>query len=373
MRIGIDARLYKEGLGIGRYIEQLLKHLELLDGDDEYVVFMRKDMIDHYIPRSGRIVKVCADMSWYSCAEQIYFPFILARYHLDLIHFPHFNVPVFCPLPFIVTIHDLIMIKYAFSSTSAATTRHPLIHRIKYLAYLIVLHCALWRARSIIAISHYVKNDLITILRCNAQKITVIHEGVSALPHSCESLPTQAQIPYLLNVGNAYPHKNLNLLLECAELMRSKGLPYRILLCGQEDFFQKKLCNEISARTLSDRVVHLGRVSDTILSRLYECAFAAVFPSYEEGFGFGALEAASHGAPVIARKDGVFFETLGNAYYAIDPRNPHDILDALEQIKNKQYDCAVRKADAARRAASFDWNVTARHTHQIYHLIGHSL
>jgi glycosyltransferase involved in cell wall biosynthesis len=113
MRIGIDARFYGSlGKGLGRYTEKLIFHLEAIDTDNEYVVFLRRENFDEYIPRSPRFRKVVAQYAWYGLSEQTLFVLLLYRFRFDLVHFPHFNVPLLYRRPFVVTIHDLILVHY---------------------------------------------------------------------------------------------------------------------------------------------------------------------------------------------------------------------------------------------------------------------
>ena len=71
MLIGIDARMYGPGQGgLGRYIEQLIKHLEQIDRSNDYVIFLRRDNFDNYRPQNPKFKKVLADIAWYGVAEQ---------------------------------------------------------------------------------------------------------------------------------------------------------------------------------------------------------------------------------------------------------------------------------------------------------------
>ena len=98
MRIGIDARFYGSvGKGLGRYTEKLIENLELFDQENEYVIFLMRENFDEYTPRNTHFHKVLAEYPWYSIAEQILFPIALLRFRLDVVHFPHFNVPIFYP------------------------------------------------------------------------------------------------------------------------------------------------------------------------------------------------------------------------------------------------------------------------------------
>ena len=115
MRIGIDARFYgSQDKGLGRYSQKLLENLEKIDGgsDREYLVFLRQKGFEQYQPGASNFKKVLADYPWYSWSEQILFPWRLYRYHLDLVHFCHFNVPIFYWKKYVVTIHDLILFHY---------------------------------------------------------------------------------------------------------------------------------------------------------------------------------------------------------------------------------------------------------------------
>ena len=127
MRIGIDARMLGEA-GIGRYTEQLILNLEKIDTNNQYYIFLREENFNKITLRNPNFTKVKANFKWYTLKEQILFPSILNKYNLDLVHFPHFNVPIFYKKPFIVTVHDLIVLKFP---TIRATTLSPIIYKIK--------------------------------------------------------------------------------------------------------------------------------------------------------------------------------------------------------------------------------------------------
>src|SRR3989339_603608 len=95
MKIGIDARLYgtKHG-GIGRYTAELIKNLEISDAENDYCVFLAARNFAEYQPKNPRFRKVRADFKVYGIFEQLLYPFLLYKYNFDLMHFPHFNVPL---------------------------------------------------------------------------------------------------------------------------------------------------------------------------------------------------------------------------------------------------------------------------------------
>src|SRR3990172_6348218 len=133
MRIGIDARFFGSvGKGLGRYTRKLIESIEKLDHVNSYFIFLRKENWPEYQPQKNNFTKVLADIPWYSLREQIQMPKILKKYGLDLVHFPHFNVPTFYGGKFVVTIHDLILFSYP---TKRATTLSPLTYFFKKRAH----------------------------------------------------------------------------------------------------------------------------------------------------------------------------------------------------------------------------------------------
>ena len=119
--IGIDARFYgADSRGLWKYTTMLLKYLEELDDKNRYFIYLKKQNFDEYLPRKPNFIKQIADVSWYSLKEQLTMPLILNKGKIDLMHFPHFNIPLLYKGPFVVTIHDLILMEHP---TIKATTR----------------------------------------------------------------------------------------------------------------------------------------------------------------------------------------------------------------------------------------------------------
>jgi len=176
MRFGIDARFYGPvGKGLGRYTQKLIENLEKIDQTNEYFIFLRHDNWDVYRPQAKNFKKVLADWRWYTLAEQIFMPFRVWRQKLDVMHFPHFNVPIFYGGKFVVTIHDLILTQYP---TQRASTLGPWLYKLKHSAYNIVIKSAIKRAARVIAVSEYTKKELINYFKVDPTKIIVTYESV---------------------------------------------------------------------------------------------------------------------------------------------------------------------------------------------------
>ena len=158
MRIGIDARMLGSYQGgIGRYIHELIKEYSRAQTAHEFVVFLRKENWD-LVEETPNIKKVLADIHWYGWREQLFLSRIIKKEKVDLMHFPHWNIPLFYKGKFVVTIHDLLLLHYP---TRAASTLGPITYFFKSMAHKIILRHAIYDSEKIIAPSEFTKNDIL--------------------------------------------------------------------------------------------------------------------------------------------------------------------------------------------------------------------
>jgi len=180
-RIGIDARFFgPKDKGFGRYTQKLIENLGKTDHKNQYFVFLRKERRDDYQAQNSNFKKVLADYRWYGWKEQIFLPLKLKKYKLDLIHFTHFNVPIFYCGKFVVTIHDLTLRHFP---TYKKNFKNLFFYPFKNLAYRIVIKHAIKNSEKVIAISEYTKQEILKHYRIPPDKIEVIYEGVTRGPN----------------------------------------------------------------------------------------------------------------------------------------------------------------------------------------------
>jgi glycosyltransferase involved in cell wall biosynthesis len=368
MRIGVDARMFGPrvgGGGLGRYVEELLNELTARDDGNDYVVFLKKDNFHAFSPKNHRVQKVLADVHWYGVKEQIVMPKLIRRAGVDLMFFPHWNVPLACPVPFVVTIHDLILLEDPQSARS--TTRGPLVHALKTAGFRVNLAHATKRSRHIIAVSDVTKRALVNLLGVPARKITTIHHGVKQYPTG-EGVSLRAlgvQEPYFLMVGNSYPHKNHQLALQAFLRMRKHHPHVQLVCAGRVDVFAERI--EAAARSYGltpehFRYVHLP--TDEELGALYRGATAFLFPSRIEGFGWPPLEAMLAEVPALVSDIPIHHEILGNHATFLPLQDVTAWASALHQVIVAPPSPSVRAA-ARRYAVQFSWNTCAERTRDV--------
>ncbi|MBI4457643.1 glycosyltransferase family 4 protein [Candidatus Uhrbacteria bacterium] len=367
MKIGIDARFYGTiGKGLGRYVSELIRRLEEIDQRNEYTVFLRKANWDDYAPANPRFKKALAEFPWYGWREQLFYPFWLRGFRLDLMHFPHFNVPFLYRRPFVVTIHDLILLSHP---TARATTLGPFFYKLKYAAYRAVIGRAIRDAAAIMTVSNYSRDEIVRRFpAARSKKIEVTYEACAAsLAGSTTETESPAPKPYALYVGNAYPHKNLERLIEAFALCRKRGMDaYSLVLVGAPDYFYDRLRTEARSKGLDGNVVFYGQASDEKLAALYANAAFYVFPSLCEGFGLPPLEAMCQGLPVASSNACSLPEVLGDAASYFDPTDVRAIADAMNRLADNESlrNELIEKGRVHSR--KFSWNDLAAATAAIY-------
>ncbi|MFA6197550.1 MAG: glycosyltransferase family 1 protein [Patescibacteria group bacterium] len=369
MKIGIDARFWgPEGKGLGRYTQKLIENLEKIDQTNQYRIFVKPSSYETYQPKNPNFIKVLAPYRWYSVEEQLKFPALINAQKLDLVHFPHFNVPLLYRRPYLVTIHDLIITHFP---TTRATTLGPVKYFFKRLGYQWVIATAVKRSRKVITVSDFVKNELVKFFKLPETKVAVTYEATDLFQGEAtdpDTVLAQYHIsrPYLLYVGNAYPHKNLEMLVAAFKELRQRHADVKLVLVGKMDYFYQRLKKMSDDMGLGGAVIYPGYVPDEHLPALYQKALLYVFPSLSEGFGLPPLEAMQYGVPVAAAHSSCLPEILGNGVVYFNPNEKHDIVNVLANLIEQpdKRDELVRLGNE--RVRHFSWETMARQTVDLY-------
>lgn len=371
MHIGIDARFFGPfGKGLGRYTQKLIESLEELDTENRYTIFLRKENFDDYKPKKSNFKKVCAHFEWYSLEEQTKWPQFLSRYKCDLVHFPHFNVPLSYKGRYVVTIHDLIILHFP---TRRATTLDPIKYAAKQFAYKVVIKNAVKKAKKIITVSEFSKRDIVKHFNLDKKRVIVTYEAADMkVQNSVEFqiLKDKFNInkPYILYVGNAYPHKNIEKLVESFAKTSEKNPDVQLVLVGKMDYFYQRIKQLVDDNNYKN-IIFPGFVTDEELQALYENCRVYTFPSLYEGFGLPPLEAMAKGAPVISSREACMPEILKEGALFYNPYSVDDIEQKTEEILHNE---EVRKdliEKGSKVVSSYSWEKCGGDTLKVYQSI----
>lgn len=369
MRIVIDARLYQES-GVGRYIRNLIDNLKYLDDQNEYFILHLGSEYDSRVYHTRNFYKVLANFKWYGINEQIKLPKLLKNLKPDLVHFPHFNVPIFFKGKFVVTIHDLI---HQHFQMRRATTLNPLIYKFKQFGYEQVFKNAIYKSSKILVPSEYVKKILVKDWKVPGDKIRVTYEAVDdKITTAVTKMSTDTgkevleklgiKRPYIFYVGNAHQHKNVEGLIKAFLLLKKKYQYLHLVLSGYDHYFWQRIKKEYQYKD----IIYTGFVTDEELVALYKNARAFVQPSFEEGFGIPLLEAMACLCPVVSSKGGALPEIGKDAALYFDPHDLDDMADKINKILNDEKLRKYLISKGQKRYKEFSWKKLTEQTLEVY-------
>jgi glycosyltransferase involved in cell wall biosynthesis len=326
----IDADvLGRQRTGDETYVENLLRRLPAVGGAEfHFAAITRRPEL---VPDGVEPVELQARFQELRMAWGV--PWLLRRRRPALAHFQH-ALPLACPCPAVVTVHDL-----SFEHDANAMGRRD--RRI----FKLVVPREARGARRVIAVSERTKRDLIGAYGIPPERIAVIPHGVDP----AFGPGANGAREYLLYVGAIQARKNP---LAAAEAAATVGLP--LVVAGPER--EPALARELERRGVDLR----GYVVKDELARLYRGAACLVLPSRYEGFGLPVLEAMACGTPVVANPDPALREVAGDAAVYAEPGG------LVEAIRRALADRDRLVAAGLERASLFSWDETARRTLAVY-------
>jgi glycosyltransferase involved in cell wall biosynthesis len=324
VKVGVDVSpLVQTRAGTARYVRGLLAALE---GRPELELRLLA------FGGRGRLAAFARDTAWYFAL----LPWAARGAGVDVLHCTTFRGPARSRVPFVVTVHDL------------AVVRHPeLFTRWMRLYGAVALRRVVRSAARVIAVSEFTKREVIELVGVPQERVRVVP---NAATESFAPVGPTAEGEYVLAVGTLEPRKNLSRL---AEATRRLGIELRV----------------VGARGWGDvdvggnGVRWLGELPDADVAALYRGALCLAYPSLYEGFGIPVLEAMRCGAPVVTSAGTAMAEVVGDAGELVEPRDSESIAAGIERAIARRAELGARGLERARR---FTWEAAAASTVDVY-------
>ncbi|SDL25924.1 Glycosyltransferase involved in cell wall bisynthesis [Pedobacter sp. ok626] len=332
MNIGFDGKRAANNLtGLGNYSRSLIAHLAKYFPQNQYFVYSPKvkdiPQVNAFVNTKAIHLKLpeTKGLLWRSLGIKTQ----LLKDRIDLYHGLSHEIPIGIHkigIPSVVTIHDLIFIK--FPKNYGVIDRFIYNLKTKY---------ACKHASSIIAISEQTKHDIIQLFNIAPDKIEVVYQScddsfkspasveAKKLVHKKYNLPDQ----YILNVGTIETRKNLLTLIKA---LKNVNEGYKLVVIGKKTDYYKLVEKEIQKLGLNDRVLFLQNVPFTDLPVIYQMATVFAYPSVYEGFGIPIIEALYSHVPVVAATGSCLEEAGGPDSVYVHPTDHTAMANVINRI-----------------------------------------
>jgi glycosyltransferase involved in cell wall biosynthesis len=284
--------------------------------------------------------------------EQVRLPVIMRKTKADLLWSPCGSGPVSVGRQ-LVTIHDASVFAcrrcFRWTYGTYYRTLLPLLSK---------------RVLRVITVSEFSRSELVSYKICSSEKISVIHNGISAWAFCSRSKKAPLYGDrYVLSVGSRDPRKNISRLLTAWGMIPSdlkRGT--KLVLAGGGD----RIYAGERLEDLPGDVVVLGYVAEEDLACLYSSAMIFVYPSVYEGFGFPPLEAMACGTPTIVSNAASLPEICGDAALYCDPLDVGSIAEKLIQLLGDSLLQDQLRRKGLERIKQFTWQKAAAQLRQIF-------
>jgi glycosyltransferase involved in cell wall biosynthesis len=331
VRIAIDAReLEGRPTGVGRYLANLLRCWLKGKGDDRFILYHRRglpkfDWMDNPRLETQRLPDgIFKQGTWW---QQVVLARALRRDRPDVLFAPADSMPLRWRGPTLLTVHDLCYEAHPeWFGRSEGFRRRLLARR------------AARKARRIVAISGFTRDELIARYRIPSGKIDVVYHGID------ESLPgapftpepdLRSRIgirgPFALIVGSIFERRLPSEIIRAFRLLGDLDLG---LVFAGDDRRRARgdLRAEIREQGLESRIAWLEYASEQDLCGLYRSATMLIALSLCEGFSLPPLEAMSFGLPVIVSRRGAQLEVYDGAALTVAQETEEEIASVVRAL-----------------------------------------
>ena len=367
MKIGIEAqrifRINKHGMDY--VVLQEILHLQKTDHDNEYFIFVKPGP-DRCVQSSDNVHVIELKMPSYPLWEQVALPRAARRYGVELLHCTSNTAPIWCDVPLVLTLHDIIFLE------PRDKANHSLYQNMGWLYRRLVVPRILDKCRRIITVSEFEKQNIINKLGIPEQRMAMIYNGYNSWFHEIEDINETYKnyIPqrgYIFFLGNTDPKKNNErTLVAYAKYLEQSSVKRPLLMADLDRDYLNGIISRNGIEHIREHLFMPGYIPNGDLPYIYNNAFAFLYTSLRESFGIPLLEAMACGVPVVTSNTSSMPEIGGQEAILVNPESSDEIAQKLLQLETDSDFYHRQREVGLERAKLFSWQSTAQHLLELY-------
>lgn len=366
-KIGIEAqRIFREKKhGMDVVALELIRNLQKLDTYNQYFIFVKPD-IDHCLQTTDNFHIVEVKAKTYLDWEQIFLPRAIKKTGVELIHFTSNTAALYCPVPTVITLHDVI-----FLETRKA--KGNLYQKLGHIYRRWNVPRVVRKSKKILTVSNFEKTQIASKLPHIQDKTIVAHNGVASKYHlnldfHQEKLHEKAEPKnFIFFLGNQAPKKNMqNMLKGYVQYVEKveNSLPLAIASTSEEQL--DEWLSRLNISGIRPHIILPGYIPGDKMEYWYNQAKVFVYPSLREGFGLPILEAMACGTPVITANTSSMPEVANGCALLVDPHKAEEITQAIIQLTQDKALEEKLVATGLENVKNFSWEEHARKALHVY-------
>jgi glycosyltransferase involved in cell wall biosynthesis len=362
LHVGVDARSLNVAhvRGMGNYLTGIVSELAR-SGQVSWSFFSNRPDLPFHKPPG---VDDCP-VRLFDCPghrfqiwEQVALPAQVRYRGADVLHCPHSSLPLWQPVPTVVTLHDT-------TEWDDELLRGPYMDRL--------LPRAFARCAAVVTPSNHSRDDILRRWPDLSAKLFVVPHGIDH--RFLEIAPEQltpdlvalgVKEPYLVYCGGELARKRLDWTIETFEAIEDPE-PL-LIICGVPRERHGDFIGRLRSET-RDRVRLLPYIPGDSMARLFQNAAAILYPTLYEGFGFPALEAQAVGTPVLLSPVSSLRELAGPGARLLDPEDRRSWIELCSRLVAQYREGRMPDIDARHWARRFSWEEAARRHFQVYQAV----
>ena len=380
MKIGIEAqRIFrKKKHGMDMVALELIRNLQLIDTENDYVLFINPDIDDSVIKETPNFKIIRLKGGFYPFWEQIALPLAAKKEGCQLLHCTSNTAPLFTSIPLVVTLHDIIYMESSYPKIMKGTG--TLYQKFGNAYRKMFVPRIIRKSKKIITVSHFEKNRIGQFFgMANDNRLVAVYNGVSehfkpvVQPDVLKQVKEKYHLPdrFFFFLGNTDPKKNTKGTLKAfSDFLKKTKIDIQLVMLDYDRQELEAILNNIDDKDLINKIILTGYVVNTDLPSIYSQCEIFLYPSLRESFGIPMLEAMACGVPVITSNTSSMPEVAGDAAILIDPFKPEEITEAMINIVNNNELKSELSKKGVIRAAAFSWKAMAQNVLEIYRQMG---